>query len=69
MLRPGRKDKKNSSSLLKTIGSVEDFPKNSVTPDRINKFFLIRADDGGFLALSLTCSHLGCSLPLSFIGI
>jgi cytochrome b6-f complex iron-sulfur subunit len=62
MLRPGRKDKKNSSSLLKTIGSVEDFPKNSVTPDRINKFFLIRADDGGFLALSLTCSHLGCSV-------
>ena len=62
MLRPGRKNKKNSSSLLKTIGSVEDFPKNSVTPDRVNKFFLIRADDGGFLALSLTCSHLGCSV-------
>lgn len=62
MLRPGRKNKKNSSSLLKTIGSVEDFPKNSVTPDRVNKFFLVRADDGGFLALSLTCSHLGCSV-------
>ena len=62
MLRPGRKNKKTSSSFLKTAGSVEDFPKNSVTPDRVNKYFLVRADDGGFLALSLTCSHLGCSV-------
>ena len=43
-------------------GSVEDFPVNSVTPDRINKYFLVRAEDGGFLALSLICSHLGCSV-------
>jgi len=63
LLRPGRKDlKKNPSTLIKVAGSVEDFPKNSVTPDRVNKFFLIRGEDGGFLALSLTCSHLGCSV-------
>jgi cytochrome b6-f complex iron-sulfur subunit len=63
LLRPGKKDlKKNSSALIKVAGSVEDFPKNSVTPDRVNKFYLIRAEDGGFLALSLTCSHLGCSV-------
>ena len=62
LLRPGKKDMKNNPSILKVAGSVEDFPKNSVTPDRINKYFLIRSEDGGFLALSLICSHLGCSV-------
>jgi cytochrome b6-f complex iron-sulfur subunit len=63
LLRPGKKDlKSNPAMLIKIAGSVEDFPKNSVTPDRINKFYLIRSEDGGFLALSLICSHLGCSV-------
>jgi Rieske Fe-S protein len=62
MLRPGKKELKNSASSIKVAGSVEDFPKNSVTPDRVNKFFLVRSTDGAFLALSLTCSHLGCSV-------
>jgi cytochrome b6-f complex iron-sulfur subunit len=62
MLRPGKKELKNSAGTIKVIGGVADFPENSVTPDRINKFFLVRAEDGGFLALSLTCSHLGCSV-------
>jgi len=62
LLKTGKKSKNENSSLLKIIGAVEDFPKNSVTADRINKFYLIRYEDGGFLALSLTCSHLGCSV-------
>jgi cytochrome b6-f complex iron-sulfur subunit len=63
MLRPGRKfQKENPSSGIKVAGNVEEFAVNSVTADRINKYFLIRRADGGFLALSLTCSHLGCSV-------
>ena len=27
------------------------------------KFYLVRLKDGGFLALSRTCTHLGCSVP------
>jgi cytochrome b6-f complex iron-sulfur subunit len=27
------------------------------------KFYLARLEDGGFLALSRTCTHLGCSVP------
>jgi len=50
------------NSKVKTIGAVDDFPLNSVTPDRINKCYLIRLNDGGFLALSLSCTHLGCSV-------
>lgn len=63
MLRPGKKNLKDNPGInIKIAGSVEDFPVNSVTPDRINKYFLIRSEDGGFLALSLICSHLGCSV-------
>jgi len=63
MLRPGKKKlNDNPGSVYKVAGAVEDFPVNSVTPDRINKYFLVRSEDGGFLALSLICSHLGCSV-------
>jgi len=63
MLRPGKKNLKDNPGVnIKVAGSVEDFPVNSVTPDRVNKYFLIRSEDGGFLALSLICSHLGCSV-------
>jgi len=27
------------------------------------KFYLARLEDGGFLALSRTCTHLGCTVP------
>jgi cytochrome b6-f complex iron-sulfur subunit len=62
LLRPGKEQRSTASSTLKVIGNVEDFPVNSVTTDRINKLFLVRQKDGGFLALSLICSHLGCSV-------
>jgi Rieske Fe-S protein len=62
LLSPARKTGNVSQSLIKTAGSVSDFAINSVTADRINKYYLVRYDDGGFLALSLICSHLGCSV-------
>jgi cytochrome b6-f complex iron-sulfur subunit len=63
MLKPGKKNlKENPGINIKVAGSVEEFQKNSVTADRINKYYLIRFEDGGFLALSLICSHLGCSV-------
>jgi len=63
MLRPGKKNlKENAVSNIKIAGNVDDFTVNSVTADRINKYFLVRSADGGFLALSLTCPHLGCSV-------
>jgi cytochrome b6-f complex iron-sulfur subunit len=63
MLRPGKKfQRENPEAAIKTAGNVEDFALNSVTADRVNKYFIVRTEDGGFLALSLTCSHLGCSV-------
>jgi Rieske Fe-S protein len=62
LLRPAKKAVNVSQSLIRTAGSVSDFAVNSVTTDRVNKYYLIRYEDGGFMALSLICSHLGCSV-------
>jgi len=43
-------------------GNVESFQKNSVTVFRGGRFYLARLLDGGFMALSLRCTHLGCSI-------
>ncbi|MBZ0291097.1 MAG: Rieske 2Fe-2S domain-containing protein [Anaerolineae bacterium] len=45
-----------------TAGMVEDFPLNTVTPFPNARFFLVRQDDGGFLALYHKCTHLACTL-------
>lgn len=41
-------------------GVVDEFPKNSVTEFAEEGFYLVRAKDGGFLALYRRCPHLGC---------
>jgi cytochrome b6-f complex iron-sulfur subunit len=46
-------------------GAVENFAPNTVTAFVRGKFYLARLEDGGFLALSRKCTHLGCTLPWS----
>ncbi len=43
-------------------GQVEDFPPGSVTEFSQEGFFLVRAADGGFLAIYRRCPHLGCTV-------
>jgi len=52
-----------NADLINTAGVVESFAPNSVTAFVRGKFYLTRLADGGFLALSRTCTHLGCSVP------
>jgi len=44
-------------------GQAENFAANSVTAVPAGQFYLTRQGDGSFLALSRTCTHLGCSVP------
>ena len=44
-------------------GPLEAFEPGSVTAYPAGKFYLVRLEDGGFLALSRTCTHLGCTVP------
>ncbi|MFZ2287324.1 MAG: ubiquinol-cytochrome c reductase iron-sulfur subunit [Bacteroidales bacterium] len=63
LLKPSREiNKGKPGTTLRVIGNVEEFAPGSVTPDRINRIYIVRESDGGFLALSLICPHLGCSV-------
>lgn len=41
-------------------GSPDLYPPGSVTLDKEQKVFIVRASEGYFYALSAVCTHLGC---------
>ncbi len=43
-------------------GTIDQFEAGSVTPFRRGQFYLVRLEDGGLLALSRKCTHLGCTV-------
>jgi cytochrome b6-f complex iron-sulfur subunit len=61
-LRP-RKPLEEEEAAVVTAGPVEGFPSDSVTAFPQGKFYLARLEDGGFLAVSRECTHLGCTVP------
>ncbi|MFC1688925.1 ubiquinol-cytochrome c reductase iron-sulfur subunit [Pseudomonadota bacterium] len=50
-------------NLVIEAGQVESFAPGSVSAFVRGKFYLARLEDGGFLALSRTCTHLSCTVP------
>jgi cytochrome b6-f complex iron-sulfur subunit len=48
---------------LVVAGPSDVFAPGSVTAFLAGKFYLVRLQDGGFLALHRQCTHLGCSVP------
>jgi len=61
-LQPRRPGAKRPARLV-VAGPVDRFEPGSVTPFPEGRFYLVRLDDGGFLALDRTCTHLGCTVP------
>lgn len=59
-----RKRQLRSGSVL-VAGPMEDFEPGSVTAFPAGSFYLVRLNDGGFLALHRECTHLGCTVPWS----
>ena len=60
--------RKNKSSddpgeTVVDAGPVEQFEHGSVNAFVKGRFYLVRMEDGGFLALSRTCTHLSCTVP------
>ena len=59
----GKEEDLNSApKQIFDAGDVNSFPPNTVTAFRGGRFYLARLEDGGFMALSLRCTHLGCSI-------
>jgi cytochrome b6-f complex iron-sulfur subunit len=48
---------------LFNLGSIETYPPGSVTPVEAGRFYLVRLEDGGTLAVYRRCTHLGCAVP------
>lgn len=63
-LSPGkaRKESGESGTIIEA-GHAVKFPINSVTANIQGRFYLCRMEDGGFLAVSSKCTHLGCTVP------
>ena len=63
-LHPGKsKARQQDANAVVTAGAVDTFVPNSVTAFVRGRFYLTRLEDGGFLALSRKCTHLGCTVP------
>jgi cytochrome b6-f complex iron-sulfur subunit len=45
------------------LGPNDQYPLGSVTPVESGRFYLVRLQDGGFLAVYRRCTHLGCAVP------
>jgi cytochrome b6-f complex iron-sulfur subunit len=63
-LKPRKKQSAAAEQdTIVVAGPVDAFERNSVTAFQKGKFYLVRLDDGGFLALHRKCTHLGCTVP------
>lgn len=63
-LRPrGRSTADGGDAVIVEAGPVERFGLNTVTAVPAGRFYLARLSEGGFLALSRECTHLGCTVP------
>lgn len=47
---------------LFNAGDLDLYEKNRVYPFSTERFYLSRLEDGGFLAISTKCTHLGCTV-------
>jgi cytochrome b6-f complex iron-sulfur subunit len=60
-LRPRSALKEQAGVLV--AGPIDRFDPGSVTAFPAGRFYLARLADGGFLAVSRECTHLGCTVP------
>lgn len=51
-----------TNNNLFNAGNISNFEKGSTHSFRSRRFYLHRSEDGGFIAISTTCTHLGCAI-------
>lgn len=60
-VRPGKEPARDGGIVV--AGPEASFEAGSVTAFPNGRFYLVRLEDGGFLALDRRCTHLGCTVP------
>jgi cytochrome b6-f complex iron-sulfur subunit len=62
--RPARSGSAESqANTVIQAGTVSSFAPGTVTAFQNGEFYVVRLDEGGLLALSCKCTHLGCTVP------
>lgn len=54
------KSTENNNNDWFSAGNIDDYERNRIYPFNSGKFYLSILDDGGILAISIVCTHLGC---------
>jgi cytochrome b6-f complex iron-sulfur subunit len=63
-LRPAKPcSAESETDTVVPAGALTAFAPGTVTAFQKGEFYLVRLEDGGFLALSCKCTHLGCTVP------
>jgi cytochrome b6-f complex iron-sulfur subunit len=62
-LWPAKPGGESQANAVVPAGSLASFEPGTVTAFQKGEFYLVRLDDGGLLALSCKCTHLGCTVP------
>ncbi len=58
-----RKETLRKSGIVIDVGMVDQFKPGKVQAVPKGQFYLSCLENGSFIALSKTCTHLGCSVP------
>jgi len=61
-LRPRRTRTADAAAVV-VAGPIDRFEPGTVAAFPAGKFYLVRLEGGGFLALARECTHLGCTVP------
>jgi cytochrome b6-f complex iron-sulfur subunit len=61
--RKNNRSREEGGDIFIEAGSIEQFRPGDVKAVPQGKFYLVCLEDGSFIALSRTCTHLGCSVP------
>jgi nitrite reductase/ring-hydroxylating ferredoxin subunit len=56
------KKAENENGKWFCVGEVGEFERGKIYPFNSEKFYLSVLEDGGMLAVSIKCTHLGCSV-------
>ncbi len=57
-----KKQSGKNAGTFTDIAPVSDIPEGSVLSYRSSRLYITHLKDGGFLAVSIRCTHLGCSV-------
>ena len=60
-----KKSQLDNEEKLISVGEAELYSNNSTYPFLTQHFYLRRFKDGGFMAFSVKCTHLGCVVNMN----